>query len=49
MKSLEQQSLENLKEKKNPPIMIWVKSTEVNFASPLCSTNITIPICQLTR
>lgn len=29
--------------------MMWVKPTEVNFASPLCSINITILICQLTR
>ena len=33
----------------NQPSMIWVKSTEVNFASPLCFTNITILICQLPR
>lgn len=39
--------MENLKEK-NQPVMIWVKSTGANLASLLCSTNITILICQLT-
>lgn len=29
--------------------MIWVKSSEINFARPLCSVNITILIGQLIR